>query len=121
MTHKSDITVTIPAEPRKTGLSDFDAKVLEKYQGAEAVVGVNPYTGCDTVTLGSWYGEITITEHSIIYGPFGTQKEWEIGYNGPSDVSAQVKWAVNETCKMMEQDRDRLVVKLLAMRDAPTA
>ncbi len=102
-------------------LSEHDAKILARFQGAEAVVGTNPVTGCDTVSLGGWYGEVVMTEHSIIYGPFGNQREWELGWGTSEDVSGSVKWAINETRRMMEQDRDNLVAKLLAQRDTPAS
>lgn len=97
-------------------LSEHDTKTLATFADAEVVIddrGRNVM-----VSLGNWGGEVRITEHSIVYGPFGCQREWELGWNGSRDVTGAMKWAVNETANMLRADRDALVSKLTAMRDA---
>ena len=57
---------------------------------------------------------LTYTETGIIYGPYGAQREWTLHGPQGEDVSGAMRWAVDETKRIMRADADALIAKLRA-------
>ena len=93
-------------------LTEFDARVLGTFRSAELVE--SKIYGKTMIQLGTWSGDIYITESSIVYGPYHNRKEWVMGFGPSEDVTGAYRWAVEETKKMMLADRADLVARLTA-------
>lgn len=92
-------------------LTAEDQAILDRFQAADFVVDETDKRRI-MVSLASYAGDVSITETGIIYGPYGAQREWTLHGPQGEDVSGAMRWAVDETKRIMLADADALIAKL---------